>query len=141
MRCVALLVVLASGATAAAVSGCGATASADPADYTGEAKAVATAVDDLQEAISSRDEEELCGRLLAPALVDAIRAKSKQSCEDGLEDGLKDVDDAAIDVPENAIAVSGSSAAVTVESGKDDRRDRLTMTKVGGRWKLSALGS
>lgn len=140
MRGAALLLVLLSGATATAVAGCGATASADPADYTGEAKAVAAAVDDLQKAISSRDQEELCGRLLAPALVDAIRATSKQSCEDGLKDGLKDVDDAKIDVPKNAIKVSGTTATVTVETGKDDRRDRLTMTKVGGRWKLSALG-
>lgn len=139
MRRLALALTLLLG-LAGAVSGCGAAASADPADYSGESKAVATAVEDLQDAVQGRDRDELCGRLLAPALVNAIRRASRQSCEDGLEDGLKDVDDARIEVPKDAITVSGTTATVSVQSGKDDRRDRLTLTKVGGRWKLSALG-
>ncbi|WP_354699442.1 hypothetical protein DSM112329_05159 [Paraconexibacter sp. AEG42_29] len=129
--------------------GCGSSTSESADSFKGEPKAVATAIDDLQDASSRRDADEICSELLSAALVEKIRASSKQSCDDAVKDSLRDVDAFKLEVVDNGIVVSGTTATAKVrsEAGKDEQVDTLQLVKEaqrrGGkteqRWKVSAL--
>src|SRR4051812_30617398 len=86
-RVVALLCV-----SALTLSACGQTGKDSSADFKGEQQRVAQAIDDLQNASRKRDESKICTDLLAPALVNKIKAASNGTCEDALKDSLRDVD-------------------------------------------------
>lgn len=135
---------------AVGAAGCGSTTKDSAGNFTGEPKAVASAIDDLQSAGSKRDADKICGELLSAALVEKIKAASKQTCEKALKESLKDVDAFKLEVVKNGITVTGTTATAKVktESGTDgDRRDTIQLVKEpqrrGGKteqvWKLSAL--
>jgi hypothetical protein len=136
---------------AVAAGGCGSATKDSAGNFKGEPKAVATAVDDLQEAGSKRDADKICGELLSTALVEKIKATSKQTCEKALKESLKDVDAFKLEVVKNGITITGTTATAKVksESGTGDRTDTLQLVKEpqrrGGKteqvWKLSALGA
>src|SRR3954470_9132994 len=117
------------------LTACGQTENDSSSDFKGEQKAVAQAVEDLQKASKKGDESKICTDLLAPALVSKIKAASNGTCEDVLNDSLRDVDSWELDVKK--VAIDGTSATATVQSdaGKHDRTDTLTLVKVGNAWK------
>jgi hypothetical protein len=110
-------------------------------DFTGEQKAVAQTVEDLQKASRKGDEGKICDDLLAPALVAKVKTASKDTCENALNDALRDVD--AFELQVKKVAVNGSTATATVTSdtGPKDRTDTLQLVKDRGAWKISTLGS
>ena len=110
-------------------------------DFTGEQKAVAQTVEDLQKASRKSDEGKICKDLLAPALVTKIKTASKDTCEQALHDALRDAD--AFELQVKKVAVNGSTATATVTSdtGPKDRTDTLQLVKDRGAWKISTLGS
>ena len=130
-------------------AGCGSATEDQASKFSGEPKAVATTIDDLQDAGSRRDADDIC-KLMSAQLIARIRAASKQSCNDAVKESLKDVDAFKLEVEKNGITISGTTATAKVrtESGtKDDREDTLQLVKEdqreGGKtvqkWKLSAL--
>jgi hypothetical protein len=137
LRIVALLAAL-----PLALSACGQTSKDSAGDFSGDQRAVAQTVEDLQKAASKSDEGKICGELLAPALVAKIKAASKTSCETALSDTLKDADSFELQVKK--VAIDGTTATATVESdatGSKKRTDTLQLTKAGAGWRIATLGS
>ncbi|MCW3015439.1 MAG: nuclear transport factor 2 family protein [Solirubrobacterales bacterium] len=131
--------------------GCGAASKDSAKNFSGEAKQVATTIEDLQAAASKRDATKICSQYLATALVDKIKAHGKSTCETTLKESLKDVDSFELEVVKKGVTVTGTTATAKVKSasGKDDRVDTLQLVKepqrTGGKtveiWKISALAS
>lgn len=131
------------------VSACGAASSDSAKNFGGEAKAVATTIDDLAHAGSKRDGDQICSRYLASALVAKIKQSANTTCKSAIDQSLKDVDSFDLKVVKNGIKVNGNTATATVtsDSGTAKRTDILQLVKEpstsGGKttqvWKLSAL--
>ncbi len=141
-RCTSAAVLIA----AMLAAGCGAAAKDSTEDFKGEARQVAVAVEDYQDAARSRDEEEICNDLLDAELVRTIEAQGKEgkgSCPSVLEDSLRDADSYEITVKK--VNVNGTRATATIESeGRDkDRTDTITLIKGGtpARWRIATIGS
>jgi len=126
-------------------SGCAAATKDSTKDFKGESRAVATTLEDFQDAATKRDEEEICNKLLATVFVQKIEAQVKDggkgSCPSLLKDSLRDADSKQITVKK--VTVSGTTATATVvsEGSRDDRTEAVTLVKEGtpARWKISAL--
>jgi hypothetical protein len=132
-------VLAASGLTA-----CGATTGGvSTGNLTGDNRAVAQAISNLQSDAQSRSNQKVCDNDLASTLVAELRA-SGRGCASVLSDQLNEVDnfDLSLDGA-NAIAVSGSTATARVKStsANKTRIDTLKLVKEGTRWKVSGLGS
>jgi hypothetical protein len=124
-----------------ALSACGQTEKDSAKDFQGDQKAVAQAVEDLQDASRKGDEGKICTQLLAPALVSKIKAASNTTCEKVLGDALRDVDSYELQVKKVAIDGTTATATVTSDTGKKDRTDALQLQKVGNAWKIATLGA
>ena len=143
------LPVLALALVAMLFSACGSGSQDSAGDFSGEAKQVASTIDDLQDAGRKRDAEQICSRLLATALVEKIKANGKRTCESTLDESLKDVDAFDLEIVKNGVSVNGNTATAKVRSasGSKDRTDVLGLVREperrGGKttqvWKLSAL--
>jgi hypothetical protein len=123
------------------LSACGqSTTTTVPDGLKGAQRDVAQRVKDFADAGRKRDAEKICADFLAPAVVKRIDAASKRSCKDVLDDALHDAD--AFDLEVRKVTVDGNRATATVksEAGKRDTTDTLGFVKVGGTWKISALG-
>jgi ketosteroid isomerase-like protein len=128
---------------AAVLSGCASTTKSSATKFTGESKAVAQAVEDLQSAGKKKDATRICDDLLATPVVARLKASpgAKNDCSNALSDSLDDAD--TFDMTVQKVAISGTTATATVksEAGKKDPVDTLTFVKEGQNWKLSAIGS
>jgi predicted lipid-binding transport protein (Tim44 family) len=124
---------------ALALGACGQTSKDSAGNFQGEQKAVATAIEDLQNAGRKGDAVKICSQLLAPALVDQINRASKRPCDKVLKDDLADVD--AYELQVQKVTVTGDRADAVVESqaGSKKRTDTLQLQKVGGAWKIAKL--
>lgn len=127
------------------VAGCTTSSKDSTDDFKGEARQVAVAIEDYQDAARKGDEEEICNDLLDAQLVRAIERQAggrKGSCPDRLSDSLRDVDTFEIDVEK--VAVNGTRATATIKSeGRDkDRTDTITLVKGGtpARWRIATIG-
>ena len=121
---------------ALALAGCGA-APSSAGDFEGEERDVAQVVEDLQAAGQAKDAGEICGRLLAAELVDALAAPGR-SCTQEVDKALEDSDNFAVDVKD--VTVAGSTATARVEDA-DEKPRELRLVKSGTTWKISALGA
>ena len=123
---------VALGAAALALSGCG----GGPPDT----DQVRSAVIAFSRATAGKDYRRLCDDLLAPKLVEDVKAAGL-SCEAALERGLGAVKDPKLTI--GRIAVDGDTARVQVRTsarGQAPSQDTLKLTKVGGRWRIASLG-
>ena len=78
---------------ALALAGCGAEAEQSSAEkFTGEERAVAQKVEDLQEAGEGRNPEDICSDILASSLVQQLEAAGVK-CADEMEKAIDDADD------------------------------------------------
>lgn len=131
-------------ACALALSACGASDKNSAKDFTGDQKAVAQTVEDLQkqgEKRTASGAQAICDDLLAPALVAQIKRASSRACDAVLKDALGDTDAFELQVKKVTINGDRATAVVTSQaSGRKDRTDTLTLVKVGDAWKISALG-
>lgn len=143
------LSVVSASLLAVAAVGCGSTTKDSADSFTGEAKQVATTIDDLQQAGKKRDADKICGEILSTAMSASIAKQSKKSCNAAMKQTLKDVDSSSLKVVKNGIAINGTTATAKVKSksGTADRIDTIQLVKEGQRaggktvqkWKVSAL--
>lgn len=129
--------IAATVALAAAVAGCGETASTG--SYKGESHNVAQTIVDFQTAVTAREQSKLCQRDLAAA-VTARLARSGGSCQSALKNQLLQID--ATNLTIQSISINGKVASARVKSthsGKN-RVSTLTLVKETGRWKIAAAG-
>jgi hypothetical protein len=112
--------------------------SVSTAGLSGEAKAAAETIKDLQSDVTAGDEKKVCRNDLAKSLVTKLAA-SGGGCEKAINDQLSQVDSFEITV--QAMQVSGSTATAHVKStySGHDRKGTLSLVKEGRRWKISAL--
>ena len=129
-------------AAAAVLSGCAAATKDSAGDFTGERKAVAQTIEDLQKAGSDGDEAKICDDLLAAPVVARLKAApgAKNDCATALGDSLDDAD--SFEMTVKSVTVNGTTATAVVksEAGKKDRTDTLDLVKEGSNWKLMSIG-
>ena len=131
--CTLLLAAFAAGCTQTGSSGDSAS------DFKGEQRQVATTVEDLESAGSSRDQAKVCSDLLATELVDKLSAGAG-GCAAKVKAALKDTD--TTDLTVEAVSIDGNTAKARVktENGDKDKTTTLQLVKQGGRWKISSFG-
>lgn len=135
-RLLALLVAL-----PLALSACGQTSKDSASDFTGDQKAVAQTVEDLQTASKKHDGKKICTSLLAPALVAQIKTASKGACDTVVKKALDDADSDELQVQKVTITGTTAAAVVKSEAGDQHRTDTLKLVKDGGAWKIATLGA
>jgi hypothetical protein len=141
MRTVAGLSLIA----ALALAGCAGQSSNDDSssDFSGEEKAVAKVVEDLQSAAEDSDERKICGDLIVAELRDAIaKSGNAATCVAAMEGALKDTDESDLTV--RRVAIDGDEATAVVRAKLSDDADRdetVGLRKVAGAWKISKLPS
>jgi hypothetical protein len=105
-------------------------------DFTGDQKAVASTVEDLQTAAKDRKGTTICGDLITAELRDKISASD---CPKVMKDAVRDTDE--VDLKVKTVKVTGDTAVASVQekTGGDDRMRTIELQKVAGRWRISAL--
>lgn len=125
----------------AASGGCGLAASSN--SFSGKAHDVAQAISNLQSAVSSRDEKQVCSLLSAALRAQLNRAQPNGRCWTAIKLQLKDVDSTTLKVDKQSdITIHGSNATARVEdtlSGNTNHGDVLLLHFEKGAWKIAGL--
>jgi hypothetical protein len=129
----AALALVAAGCTSSS-SGGGDTSD----DFKGAQRDVAATIEDLQSAGSKGDQDEICSRLLASALVDRLEARG--GCRKVVDAALDDVDTSDLKVESVRVAGTTATAAVTTDTGDRTKASRFALVRQDGRWRISGLG-
>jgi hypothetical protein len=125
-----------------ALAGCaqGGTKNSDSTkDFSGEQKAVASTVEDLQSAAKDRKGAAICADLITAELRDKI---SRTGCPKVVKDAIRDTDE--VDLVVKTVVVKGDTATAVVEEKVGDKKRRkrtIVLQKTAGRWRVSELPS
>ncbi|HEX2102520.1 MAG TPA: hypothetical protein VHF51_02645 [Solirubrobacteraceae bacterium] len=108
-------------------------------DFRGDQRAVATTVEDLEEAASDGDENRICRQLLAPAL--ARRLAAHRGCAAAVDDAIKNADTFSMDVESVRITGNRATARVKFDTGDRDRFGTIGLTRVrpSAGWRIDRL--
>jgi hypothetical protein len=101
--------------------------------------AVHKAVDRFGKAVADQDYQELCDKLLAANLIEALEERGVP-CELALKTGFGQAKDPKIKV--KTVAVQGDKALATVHStaaNQPPSDDTISLVKEHGDWKISSL--
>ncbi|HEV3094262.1 MAG TPA: hypothetical protein VGY30_07080 [Solirubrobacteraceae bacterium] len=125
-------------ALAAALTGCGETASTSA--FKGESQNVAQTIVDFQSDVSAREQKKLCQKDLA-ASVTVRLTRAAGSCQAALKNQLLQIDATGLTI--QSISLTGRSAAARLKSTYSGKSavSTLTLVKEGGRWKISGTGA
>ena len=125
---------------AVAVTGCAAQTTSDDSSgkFRGEQRLVANTVEDFESAASKGDQDQICRELLAKDLV-AQYAQHGGTCENAVDEALKDSDSFGLTVESVRIADAQATARVKADRGKKDVFRNLTLVKEGPGWRISAF--
>ena len=119
------------------LAGCGSAAQETSVDkFTGDERAVAQKIEDLQQAGDRRDPEKICTEILAKSLVTQLEAAGV-TCEDEMKKAIEDADDYQLDVRD--VTISGSTATAEVQRGDDGPTETMEFTREGNDWRATAL--
>ena len=120
------------------LAGCGAEPRDSAEEFTGDERAVAAAVEDLESAARDDDSAAVCTKLFAQRLLTSLE-QAKTDCADAVKDAFKDAD--AVDLTVDDVTISGTTARAKVTSGTggNKRTDTLELEKVGAAWRITSL--
>ena len=119
------------------LAGCGSTSQTTSVDsFSGDERAVAQKIEDLQEAGSRRDPEKICTEILAKSLVQQLETAGT-SCTDVMKKAIEDADDYDLDV--RKVTISGETATATVRRGEDGPTETMEFAKEGDDWRATSL--
>jgi Putative lumazine-binding len=106
--------------------------------FTGDQRAAAQTVEDLESAAQDGDEAKICTQVLAKALADRLAAAGN-GCASAVNAAIKDTD--SLDMTVEAVRVNGdrATARVKFETGKNDRRGNVALAREGGRWRIASF--
>jgi hypothetical protein len=142
MRSATAIALLAALALAGCASG-GSKNKDSASDFSGEEKAVATTIEDLQSAAEDSDERKICSDLIVAELRDVIAKNGNAAtCQGAMEGVLKDTDQSDLTV--RRVSVDGTAASAVVRANLGDGKSRdetVELRKVANRWKISKLPS
>jgi hypothetical protein len=130
------------GATLAALAFAGCGSSVASTNFSGEQHAVAQVIANLQSDVNAGEEQKICDRDLASAVVARLNASSV-GCKQAIKEQLAEIDNAEVKVDSvqlgSGLAANTATARVrTIYSGKT-RASTVSLRKQGGKWKLSAI--
>jgi hypothetical protein len=136
-----LRIALVAALGAALAAGCApqqSSSSNSVSKFTGDQRAAAQTVEDLEKAAADSDEAKICTQILSKALAGRIAANG-HGCGPGVDAAIKDTDSTGMTV--EAVRVTGNTATarVKLETGKKDRRGTITLVREGGRWRISGF--
>jgi hypothetical protein len=130
-------------ALAALLAGCapGSGSGNSAGDFRGDQRAVATTVEDLEEAASDGDENRICRDLLAPGLV--RRLSAHRGCAAAVDAAIRNADTFAMDVESVRIAGNRATARVKFDTGDRDRFGTVGLTRIrpNAGWRIERLAS
>ncbi len=118
------------------LGGCGTQQDSAEVEFEGAEAEVEQVVEDLQSAAQQGDAEELCSRILAPALVGELAAGSSE-CVDEMEKAVGDVNDFDLEV--TGVTISGTDARAQVRQGEDGRTAVFELAREGEGWRVTSL--
>jgi copper chaperone CopZ len=106
--------------------------------FTGDQRAAAQTVEDLESAAQDGNEAKICTQVLAKALADRLAAAG-EGCASAVNAAIKDTD--SLDMTVEAVRVNGdrATARVKYETGKTDRRGNVALVREGGRWRIAGF--
>jgi Putative lumazine-binding len=127
---------IASLASAAALSGCGETVATN--NFQGEQHEVASRISSFQKHVQEASQKELCAKDLAATLIARLRTSGK-GCTEVLKEQLKNVEDPSLSI--KTVTVHGKTASATVKSVRYGKTvpETLTLVKEGNGWKISGI--
>jgi hypothetical protein len=127
---------------AVAVGGCTTqtTSNDSSGKFLGEQRLVANTVEDFESAAAKGDQDQICRELLAKPLI-AQYARHGGTCENAVDDALKDSDSFGLTVESVRIAAAEATARVKADRGKKDVLRNITLVKEGPGWRISAFGT
>ena len=127
---------------AVAVAGCTTQTTSDDSSgkFRGEQRLVANTVEDFESAASKGDQDQICRELLAKPLI-ATYARRGGTCENAVDDALKDTDSFGLTVESVRIAAAQATARVKADRGKNDVIRTMSLVKEGPGWRISAFGA
>jgi|SRR5215207_1771174 hypothetical protein len=124
-------------ASVLALTGCGAQQQQSSVDtFQGAEREVAQKVEDLQDAGSSREPENICSDILAASLVDDLKAAGTD-CQAEMRKAIEDADDFELEVLD--VTINGNSATARVRQGDDGPTETMQFTREGGQWRATSL--
>ena len=132
-------VAVAIAALALIVAGCGQTGGSSAPEFKGAEKAVADVVADLQTAGSRKKPEDICDKLVTPALKEQI-AEDGSDCQEEMKKAVEDADAFELEVTD--VTISGSTATAKVKNvqrGEDTQRT-FELALADGDWRISSFG-
>jgi hypothetical protein len=123
-----------------ALGACGNTVSTGA--FKGEEREVAQAIANLQSDVTAGDEQKICSKDLAGAVLARLNA-APGGCKRVIKDQLAEIDSSTVRV--DSVALSGAGAQPTatakvrsIVSGKT-RISTVSLVKEAGKWKISAV--
>ncbi len=123
------------------LSGCGSAAPRNSAErFSGAERAVAAAVEGVEEAASEDDADRLCTKLLSEKLLATLEEQGT-SCTTAVRDAFKDASSKDLTVDDVTISGDTATAKVTSGSGSSEKTDTLQLEKAGAAWRISSLRS
>jgi hypothetical protein len=102
---------------------------------------VRTTVSEFGRATAAKDYKAMCGRLLAPTLIEDVE-QIGLPCERALRQGLDQVREPRLTI--GAVKIDGDSATAEVRTsaaGEEPSKDTLKLVNINGTWKIASLGS
>lgn len=120
------------------LAACGAAPRDSAEDFSGEERAVASTVEDLESAARDNDSEAVCTKLLAESLVSTLKQQGT-NCATAVKDAFRDADALELTVEDVTINGSRATAEVTSGTGDNEKTDRLELEKAGADWRISSL--
>ncbi len=105
--------------------------------FTGAEHEVAQTVANLQSHVTSSEQKKICTEDLSAAVVS--RLGGTKNCESAIKEQLAEIDSTELEV--ESVKVNGDAASASVKSvyGGKKRVTTLSLTKEGGKWRISSL--
>lgn len=123
------------------LSACGSAAPRDSAEeFKGQERAVAAAVEGMEDAARKNEPERLCTRLLSDRLLATLEEQGT-NCTTAVRDAFKDASSKDLTVDDVTISGNTATAKVTSGSGSQEKTDTLELEKAGAAWRISSLKS
>jgi len=123
------------------LSACGSAAPRNSAEqFSGAERAVAAAVEGVEEAANDDDADRLCTRLLSEKLLATLEEQGT-SCTTAVSDAFKDASSKDLTVEDVTISGDTATAKVISGSGSSEKTDTLQLEQAGEAWKISSLRS
>jgi hypothetical protein len=133
-------VLLCAPALALGLSACAATVSTS--GLTGDSKAAAEVIKDLQSNVTAGDNKKICEKDLASAVVKKL-ASTSGGCQEAVKKQLAEID--SVELTVESVKVSGTTASAKVKSIYSGKKKFSTMSLVNestgskSNWKISSF--